>query len=291
MPLYDEGRSPTQSAIGQTGYQQALNYYQGQAEPQLAYLNLQGTQAQNKLGQFYAAKDLAASQLGSGRNFANQDYGLGMERLGLQRGAVGVDTDYYHTLQNLAGNMLGLNQLDINTQYNTGVRNQMSQAIAAGAVQSKGNVSNLADLFMNKNISMGKLQGNYDAQMAGYDRQLKLNTNQLAQLDITAKELGLSREKALSSISQGLAKLNLDAVLHAGDLMDALQSNDFERQQIALQIIHAASDAAPGFPGTPGVYSGTTAGTSSTRIPRASATPGRSSKLPNTSLSPYGLTG
>lgn len=284
-----------------TGYQQALNYYTGQYQPQLATLDLQGTIDQNHLGQFYAQNQLAQSQAGQNGSFANQDYGLGMENIGNQRAGIGIDTNYWQqmlasngTLANLSNQLLGLNTQDITNQAQAATRNQTSQAVANGALQAKNTVSNLADIITQRDLGIGKAQNqnqtmltNLNQQDYRYQRAIDMNANQLKGLDITAKQLGLSRDKALASINQGLARLNLDNTIGAQDLFDAMQSNDYQRQQIADQIIREATQGYSagyfGNPSSPGSYSGTPQGTSSTRPPNTSLTKS-SSKLPNMQL-------
>lgn len=272
-----------------TGYQTALNYYQGMAEPDLAYINLQKTQQQNKLGQLYAANGLAQSQYGQNAGFADQDYNLGLQKLGLQRSDIDVNDLYYQrmlglndmdyqgtlkyqdTLQALASQLLGLQQGAVNQNYNSNRRNQLSSVTATGGLQSRNNILTLQDLYGTQQNQLGQLQQGYDQTLAGIaeakrsaesaygktklglEHDLQLNENQRAMLDLDAKELGLSREKALAAMKQGLAKLNLDTVMSVQDLYDAMEMGDFQTQQIASQIINQAKQAYLGgyFPDTP----------------------------------------
>lgn len=282
MPLDDVALAGRQKGTGvalNPNQKLAQDYYRAQYEPQLAYIDYQGVQAQNKMGQFYAQKQLAQSQGGQNSNFANQDYALGMDRLGLQRSGLGIDANYYQALlgkqgllTDLANQLYGFNTQEITNQAQGATRNQISQSVAAGSLQAKNTVANLADIITQRDIGLGKAKNALDSTLnslderrLGLQRSADLNANQLKQLDITAKELGLSRDKALAAISQGLARMNLNSVIGAQDLFDAMQSNDYQRQAIANQITMEATRGYEmglfGYP-SPATYSGTPAGTS-----------------------------
>lgn len=264
---------------GSPQFQAATQYYQGMYEPQLATIDYNQQLQQNALGRAYAGSNLAAGQSGQNANFANQDYALGMEKLGLQRQGVGVDELYYAKLMNLlesdlsgtfgyqdklgtlAQQMLGLQQGAVNQTHDTNRRNQISSVIANGGLQSRNNIKNLQDIYGVQQNQLGQLDQGYKETLAsideakrqaenafgqrkiGVERDQAMNANQLAQLDIVAKELGLSRDKALAAIQQGLSTLKLDATLKAADIMDAMASGDFQRQQIAQQIIMEARNS------------------------------------------------
>lgn len=281
-PPYQVSKSKPAAATQAPGYGAALAYYQGQYEPQQAYLDLQQTQQRNKIGQLYAANGLNGSQAGQNSQFANQDYSLGLQGLGVDRNNVGIDNDYYNSLQSLVNNdlsgslgyqdivgglaqkLLGLQQGAVNQTYDTNRRNQISSTVATGGAQSLMNIKGLQDIYGVQQNQLGQLQQGYESTQAqiaeakrnaqtsadretlGIQHDLKLNDNQLAALDIKAKELGLSRDKALAGIQQGLAKMNLDTTLSVGDVLDAITSGDFQRQQIGEQIIREAQSAYGG---------------------------------------------
>lgn len=215
----------------------AMGYASGLYEPQYAALDYQQTLNQNHLGDVYARSALQQGHAGTNANFVNQDYGLGMEKIGLDRGAVGIDTEYQQKMAEYAQTLLGLNKADITTQAGTATRNQTSEAIANGALQSKNNIATLTDITMQRDNAIAKATNAYDQTKAGIDRSLAMNENQLQQLDVVAKELGLSRDKALAAINQGLQNLNLDTMISARDITDALMSGDVQRMQIANQVI------------------------------------------------------
>lgn len=82
----------------------------------------------------------------------------------------------------------------------------------------------------------------YDLQASGLstaEQKAKLG-DRMAQLDIQAKTFGLKNDQLESQLSQGLASLNLDQVMSVGQLMDSLNSNDYQKAQLAQQIIGQA---------------------------------------------------
>ncbi len=287
MALYGQSKTPPPSPVAKPvrqgsqppGYNAALQYYQGQYEPQQAALDLQQSQQQQRLGLLEAGRGMGASNAGQNAAFANQGYDLGMEKLGLQRNSLGSNTDYYNQLLGLLGNDLsgtlgyqdklqtlasqlyGVNQAEVGTAADIQRRNQISSAVGSGALQSKGNIQSLADIYTNRDYGLSKLKTGFETANAGFDEarrsaqtgfeqrqlgikhELDLNADQLKMLDLTAKDLGLSRDKALSAIKQGLDSLNLSSVLDVQDVFDALSSGDFQRQQIGEQIVRSATSA------------------------------------------------
>lgn len=284
MATYNTPKYPTpdtKSGVTSTpGVGAAQQYYTAYYGPEFANIDLQQAQQRNKIGYLTAAQQLAGSQSGANKNYANQDYALGMEGVGLQRGQVGMDEAYYRqllgvndrdlsgsmgyqdTLTTLAQQLLGLNRSDVLRQATNAREAALSSATPLGAVQSRNTRLGLTDIIAQQDSSLAQLNQGYDTQMAGigearrnaqlgHDKtqlglqhQLDLNQSELSALDLRAKELGLTREKALSQLQQGLESMNLSTVIGVKDIMSALTSGDMQRMMLAEQVARQAEEAA-----------------------------------------------
>lgn len=87
----------------------------------------------------------------------------------------------------------------------------------------------------------GALGTGYQREQLGYAEQQAQLRDNAAQLDLRAKDMGITATEYRQRLDNGLARLNLQNVMTVDQLMSAITSGDFQKQQIAEQIIRQAA--------------------------------------------------
>lgn len=208
------------------------------------------------LGEDYETQTATLQKL---LDISGGDYNRVLGFLAQQEGFAGTERD-------LALRSAGLSR-------DTALRQNLSSATARGATASKGfgdtnsdigrqygiasdtAANNYASALASIGNKRGENQSSYDttktnlaAQMSnartGFQRGLLNNDedvaqrkDRLAQLDITARDLGLQRDQLDAALAKGIADLGLQGLADANQVASMLGSNDAQMVQIAMQII------------------------------------------------------
>lgn len=259
--------TPTTSPATQ-GMQQALDVATGWAGPSLIQNDINADRLANQLG-------YGDAQYGLGVDALQQNTALDRARLGINARDINIDRESIarqmgvsNQLQALANQLfgidikgLGIDQRGLDAQMTTANRNldaelrrQMSDATARGAVGGPGLMyrkqeteADRQDAFGNflrsteqlglrkDQVGIARKQSdiNYTEDRAKLADRAKILDNQAGKLGIDAKQLE-------ANLSQGLARLGVDRLFNMNDLLDAMASNDVDRQAIAQQIFREA---------------------------------------------------
>jgi hypothetical protein len=262
--------TPTQppSSPQQIGMQNSLNASMGWNAPALLQNEANASRLAGQLG-------YADANYGLQQNFLNENAGLDRQRLGLSANNLGVDRDSINRqigvqgqLQELANQLFGvggqkidLTQQGLEADYRSrghDLKQQlfdlMSQATTKGSV---GSVANKLGLQNNKNKQIGSyadlvrgLQGldlnrselgiNKEQSDVNFTENKAKLADRLKTLDNESAKLGIDRKQLETNLQQGMAKLGLDRLMTVDSLIDAMQSNDIEKQAIAQNIFREA---------------------------------------------------
>lgn len=258
-PNWARAQTPTQPGFSppsreQIGMQNSLNAATGWYGPQLTQNDIQAHRLAGQLG-------YGDAQYGMDVGNLNQNAALDRARLGLQQNNIGVDRDAIgrqlgvsDQLQALANQLFGLNgdTLDANVRtagrgFDNAQRSAVSSRVANGGVGSVGMRQDLTEIgaqrgdtfgqFLRDRAGLGVQQQQSDINFK--EDKAKLN-DRLKALDNEAGKLGIDRKQLETNLQQGLAKLGVDHLFSTNDLIDAMQSNDIDRQALAQSIFREA---------------------------------------------------
>lgn len=196
------------------------------------------------------------------QGLAQQLFGLDIRGLGIQNAGLGIDR------QSLAAQLVSqFRGLDNDK------RNMLSEKTAMGSVGSvmhrRGNAENQAqreDVYGqfgrdSAGLDLKQDQIGLDAERVGIGRQqsdIEFGENKaklqdrMKTLDTEASKLGIDRKQLEINLNQGLARLGIDRMFSMNDILDAMTSNDIERQAIAQQIFREAMGMSQFMPQAPG---------------------------------------
>lgn len=267
LSIYDSYYGPTMAGynnknngiLGQlgalgAGYGNSIAGLQGQYNAQ---------QGQNQL----AIQSIGVDQnaIPRQKDYYDQLFGVDREKyannMGYQGQLKGFSTrDYTSVVDQLANQA---NQINYTADKN--IRQVGSEATSMGSFTSQGTKQGVADVNADRGFGLegNKQQGiqaktGYERDQAGitntmnnltsdlkaagltHDEQIARLSDRQQQLSIQAQQLGLKGDELAAGLQSGLAKLGIDQALNVGQLMDALYSNDAQKQQLANQIIMRA---------------------------------------------------
>lgn len=234
--------------------EEGLGIDRGAANRQIAMLG----QLRGLLGQDYQTQTATLQKL---LDIAGGDYNRVLGFLAQQEGFAGTERDLAVRSASLA--------------RDSAARQALSSATARGATSSKGFGDVNAEILRQYGITTDSAANAYNSALAsiankrgenqsgfdttktnigsqlanaktGYDRGLLNNDEEvaqrkdrLAQLDLTARDLGLQRSQLDAALAKGLADLGLQGLADANQVASMLGSNDAQQIQVAMQIINA----------------------------------------------------
>lgn len=199
---------------------------------------------------------------------------------------------YTNTLEDLANQILGLQTWGREQDYFYDKKKTTGQLAASGGFGSTGTGTELGHLFQQKDTDVRGFQLSNKEKLAGINEQRRAlkqayeeamlsfadqqadltyayntqaeslwnqaeaNNDEIAMLDLKAKEYGLQRDQMIATLTQGLKNLQLSNTININDLVSAIESGDPQRAILAQQVWDAASRQAPPPPANPTNQSG-----------------------------------
>jgi hypothetical protein len=232
--------APAQPSPFQTAYN---TYITGQG-PALNQIALGQAGDQRNLGFTYAKQGVTAGGLQNdyAANMGDAQYNLANNAL--QQGAIPRQTDYQNLLEQLASQMLGVNQDQAQSQAQQQQRQLTSQSVANGATM--GNGLRLGTASIQRDLA-NTMQGNqigYNREFAGEEENKAQLADRAKQLQLEATNLGMKPAQLSAQLNNSLALLGLNTAMNAGDLMDGLAKGDLQAQAIYYAAIQAAGQYA-----------------------------------------------
>ncbi len=238
------------SAPTPTPFQSAYDTYinSGQAQNAFDQLQLQTNANNRNLGATYAKQGLTAGGLQNdfAGSMGDLNYQLGTNAI--NQGAIPRQTAYQNLLEQLAGQMLGVNQDQAQSQAQQQQRQLTSQAVAAGATM--GNGLRMGTASVQRDLA-NTLQGNqigYNREFAGEEENKAQLADRSKQLQLEADNLGMKPAQLTAQLNNSLALLGLNTFMTAGDLMDGLAKGKLDAQAIYYAAIQAAGQYATANP-------------------------------------------
>lgn len=240
----------------QQGLQNAVNAFTVWNGPSMALIDQNSQQLANQIGM---GQGLLAFNQGALQQDANAQLAklnLGPEYDAIQRNANLRGIGSIQELDKLAYQALGVQagQFDLGRkeawqQAYTQGRNVRSDATVRGAVGGRGYKFSMDEIqrglanqlqnidFQAEGAKINALEG-----QVGRKEQIAQLEDRNKMLDIKAKEYGIDKQQIEANLQQGLAKLGIDNFMSTNQLLDALNSNDLQKQAIAQQIFRDAME-------------------------------------------------
>lgn len=257
------------------GQAPTLAGYQAEAALAGARLGLEGQDYAAQRG--YAQRDYDLGMRGIGLDYQNlgyqreannlkySDLALDRQNVGIDRRGVDVTRDYLNKMRGYAGDTLGQQLYDAMRQgvYQT-VQNN-SQATANGAWFAPMRQFENANIYGDTLNAGNQARTGYAKTIAGYDRDsanadldmARLDVREKGisndeqrvaiankQLDIQAAKLGLTGEQMRLALDKGLQNLGMSNAMTVNQIMSGLASNNAQVQQLAMNMMMQASQAA-----------------------------------------------
>lgn len=252
--------TPQQQAANtqyQSAYTNAINQGLTNALPELTYGAAERARLEAQgafLGGNYGQRE-SALRADYGANMRNAD--LDLNAIGVRRGAANRDAGYYQGLlelmpyyANLSGKererALGearrqghMERLGIGSDYT----NRGAYFSGMRSIKSYNSILGQQAQELGAEIGYGRDMLGQREKTMGLERSKAMTGDQLALLDIEAQKVGVSRDKYKASLEQGLASLGYDRFMSASDLLQKLNSSDYQQAQLARQILESATAA------------------------------------------------
>lgn len=195
-----------------------------------------------------------------------QLYGKGYE------GQMGYTT----TLEDLANQLFALQEYGRTTDYSMDKRKTTGQLAASGGFGGTGTSGTLGHLFSQFDTDIRGFKLGHEEKVAGIEEQRRAlrqayeeamlgfegqrgdltygyNTqaeslwnqadakeDEIAMMDLKAREYGLQREQLAASLTQGLKNMQLSNAVNVNDIMAAIASGDVNRMLLAQQVMNQA---------------------------------------------------
>lgn len=264
----------------QQGMQQALQVATGFNAPGLIQNDINADRLANQLGYGDAQYGLGVDALQQNAALDRMRLGVNAQDINIDRQAIGRQMGVSNQLQALANQLFGIdlqglaiNQRTSDAQMGTANRNidaaqrkVLSDATARGAVSGPGFVNNRRELESDRQDTFGQFLRDFEenklkqGQVGIARQQSDINFGEdrakLADrakiLDNQASKLGIDAKQLEANLQQGMARLGVDRLFNMNDLLDAMASNDIDRQAIAMQIFREAMGMSQFFEGTLG---------------------------------------
>jgi hypothetical protein len=239
------------------GFQSALDFFTQMYGPGFIQNDINDSVYQGQIGALSGYQSEQTKLLND--QYQNALAGLGLQNQGIDVTQAGNlrTIDYYNHLQDLASQLLGVNQEDTKNAATTATRNVNSSATARGAFNAPGTGWQRDDIQSDLASTLQQLQLGYDKESAGYSEGISNLYEQNQMLDLQAQQLGLNSDQLRTQLDMGLARLGLDTTLSINDLMGKLASGSVQDQMLANQIFMAALQGSDYFTQfTGGGYSG-----------------------------------
>lgn len=208
--------------------------------PDYAYLNQQDDyqRYQAGLGMLKAGNDKTSMQLQTQGQLNDIGTQLGIN--GIDQGAAQRQIPYLDALLASQLRGYGFQKDSANNTANSNRADLQSQMVANGAYQSRG-----------ERQGQGFITAGLLAQLGGIDEnanQSKLTTEENksqardteARLNLEAQGLGMKADNLKQQLDAGLSGIGIGQLMSSADLLNALNSNDYQRQQLARQIFNDA---------------------------------------------------
>lgn len=238
----------------QQGLQSSLDVFTGVHDPAMQLLNQSSGNIAGQIGMTQIGYQQGVQALNQNAALDQQKLNLGPQydavtRQAIARQLAGLDEQGRLAFLGLGNQFKGFDLQTLQAQQGAD-RNKIavrSDATVRGAMSGRGinrTYGNIAQDLANQltGIGINKEGAIINAQEGDLSRkeQAAKLQDQNKMLDIKAKEYGVDRAKIQASLQQGIAKLGLDQFMDVSQLLDALNSNDMERQAIATQIFRDA---------------------------------------------------
>lgn len=177
--------------------------------------------------------------------YGTEGFQLGKAKLSFDDVLAGLNNESAGIREQLANQLLGFDQdrseLDMGYRRDQlGLGNQIAgerDNLANIGIDRDQNRYGLDSTMRDIGLSREELGANYNSTMRD--------------LDIRGGELGLTRDQMAASIQRQLENASLDRFFGVADVMNALNSNDIQRQQLAEQIVRQATANAGAFANLP----------------------------------------
>lgn len=199
---------------------------------------------------------IGLSQQGIG--IQQENVGINQESIGIQQTGNLRTVDYIAHLQDIAGQLLGVNTTDVTQRADTAERGVLSDSTARGAMHAPGTGLAITDINNAETNQLSTLNLGYERDSAGFaeqtaglheqnallDNQHDLLDNEREMLELRAQQLGLDADGLYTNLQMGLQRLGLDTTLSVNDLLGRLNSSDIQDQMLVQQLWNAALTAS-----------------------------------------------
>lgn len=246
--------APSASSYQSDPYGAALGAQYAYNSPELAYNQQQGDLLRSRFGlnlaNQSAQEQLLRAQTQDQLNDVNNRSGqIGIDIAGQQR-----LLPYYDQLSALADQMLASQmsqygiaekgaQLDANKAWSS----VLSDATARGALTAPGTREQRGFIDQDLQNALGNIMENKNQatigntkEKLGYENSKANARDNIARLELEAQGLGMKAGSLRKQLEAGLQALGVSTMMNANDIMQALNSNNYQQMQLGRQMMMSA---------------------------------------------------
>jgi len=223
-------------------FNNAHDTFRSQAGPMDAMLGMQNNRIRGRiapLNSLYSRKDQNV------RRMADLDLaGIGLKErgIGIDRDAITADRSLIDILRGTAREGFDNTRDQINQRHLDRRLDTNSEYLGRGAWFSPRRQSRLQSNDSERDTGIRGADISLRERLANLDRQSADTDFASRRLDILAEEFGLDRQRINEQMSMALHQLGYDRWMGVDQLMEAIDSNDFRRQELAFNVFKQAAD-------------------------------------------------